>query len=156
MLQALIYVRCCLYQLLHNLVVVAVLAVDFSVVHRSILFALKQVDIKLVDLPGVGPQHLVAILVNPNIENGGEEFGVSLLHLLLVRFGGLIQVVFDAVADNQQVDKQFLELLQSPSGSGHLSGVGVFVVVFLIILVLLLNAVLPSRFNDFDWEFAIF
>ena len=103
-----------LEQLEDDLVVVAVLAVGLSVVRHDGVLHGEQMHVEHVDLAGVGPQHLVAVLVHPRVEDGGEEVGVAGLHLLLVGLGGFIEVVLHGVADHQQVLVQSLHLLEGP------------------------------------------
>lgn len=102
-------------QLLHNLIIIPVLAILPLFLVISFIIALEepQTHVVRVDLPWGGAEDLVAVGSGPFVKHEGHEVGEDALDVLLVGFGldWLVQVVLDSVADYQQVEVDLLQLL---------------------------------------------
>lgn len=85
-----ITIRGSLDQLLHDLIVVSILAVNFRCLDCRVFLTLEQLHVKLIDLARVCPQHFGTVLVHPHHEYCGEELRVLLFEVVLVCFGGLV------------------------------------------------------------------
>ncbi len=114
LLLALIHSR--LYQLLHNLIVVPVLAVLRLLLVICILLPLQepQSHVVRVDLARGCAQSCVPVLPCPLVENWGYEVLYVLVCVLFVGLGfcGLVQVVLNGVSDYHQEEINLFQLLQ--------------------------------------------
>lgn len=86
-------------ELLHNLVVISVLAIDLGIINLSTFLILKQLYIKLINFTRICSQHFGTILFSPNIKNGGEKLRVLSLHLIFIYFYRLVEIIFNAVSN---------------------------------------------------------
>ena len=117
-LRRLIALRGGLDELLHNLIIIPVLAVVLVIGVIEVLLDLElagESQVVGVDAAGRGGQDGVAVLLGPPVEDAGEKSGVSQLYLLIVGFYHylLVEVVLHCVAQHQQVRVYPLEFCRS-------------------------------------------
>ena len=86
LMQILIALGCRLDQLLNNLIIVSILAINIRIILNRVIFHLKQRSIKNIYFFRVGSEHLMAVLVHPTVENTREEIRISSVYFLFVFF----------------------------------------------------------------------